>query len=110
MEAGRDNWQFTIAMWGILILFLMVIELTIALPAQAAFCRQIDHHTICLLDVKRSAKNHWEYRAKVQIDGVERPFEVYNCRDRVRIQADGSIRPFAPREVGWVICQSLKRS
>jgi hypothetical protein len=109
MGAERDNWQFTMGMQWILILLLMLTGLTIASPAQAAFCRQIDHHTLCLLEVKRSAKNYWEYRAKVQIDGVEKPFEVYNCRDRVRIQSDGNIRPFAPRGAGWVICQSLKR-
>lgn len=62
-----------------LLLFLSVL-LAVILPAQASFCRNSDR-LICLLSIKPSAKNHWEYRAAVSIDQVTRPVELYNCRD-----------------------------
>lgn len=79
------------------------------LPVDAAFCRTTARHQVCLIDIKRSAKNYWEYRASVKIDGKERPLEVYNCRERTRIQADGVTVPFVAGGAGEVICSLFKR-
>jgi hypothetical protein len=59
----------------------------IVLPSASALssehlCRQYKHHEICVLSIKRSAKNYWEYLASVQVDGVKRPIERYDCRNR----------------------------
>jgi hypothetical protein len=79
-------------------------------PAQAApYCRTTAEHTICVLSIKRSAKNYWEYRAAVSIDGVERPIERYNCRDRLRIQNDGIVKQFESAGAGSVICRLFDR-
>jgi hypothetical protein len=79
-------------------------------PAQAApYCRTTAEHTICVLSIKRSAKNYWEYRATVRVDGIQRPIELYNCRDRLRIQKDGIVVPFEAAGAGSVICQLFDR-
>lgn len=74
-----------------------------ALPAQASFCRKSDH-LICILSIKRSAKNYWEYRAAVSIDQVVRPIELYNCRDSFRVRQDGKVIPFQANGAGKLIC------
>ncbi len=79
-----------------------------ALPAAASFCRQVNNHLICIVSIKRSAKYHWEYRAAVKIDGVPRPIELYNCRQRVRVRKDGQVVPFEPHGAGELICSTLK--
>jgi hypothetical protein len=78
-------------------------------PALAAVCRATQAHRVCIVSIKRSAKNYWEYRAAVQIDDVTRPLEIYNCRDRHRIRQDGRLVPFQPYGVGEVICNFFKR-
>ncbi|HIK12933.1 MAG TPA: hypothetical protein IGS52_22190 [Oscillatoriaceae cyanobacterium M33_DOE_052] len=87
---------------GLCLLFLF------ALPAAASFCRQINNHLICIASIHRSAKYHWEYRAAVKIDGVARPIELYNCRQRVRVRKDGQVVPFEPNGAGELICSTLK--
>ena len=82
----------------------VVMVWAIAPPAHAAFCRTVNNHEICLLSVKRSAKNYWEYRASVSIDGEKSPIEVYNCRDRTRTQRAGSKHLFQPDGAGPLIC------
>lgn len=82
--------------------------IAIAPPAQAInYCRTVGDHQICLLDVKRSAKNYWEYRAVVSIDGQPRPLEIYNCRQRTRTLEDGTVVSFAPQGAGVLICKLL---
>ncbi|ERN43192.1 hypothetical protein KR51_00000850 [Rubidibacter lacunae KORDI 51-2] len=83
--------------------------LMVTAPAEAAFCRTVAGHSICILDIKRSAKYHWEYRARVSVDGKKRPFEVYNCRRRIRVRRDGRIVPFDDDGVGNSICSLLAR-
>jgi hypothetical protein len=61
---------------------LLALSFSIALPAYASFCHNDNGHQICIIDIKRSAKNYWEYRIVLGVDGVKRPVEVYNCRDR----------------------------
>lgn len=80
----------------------------IAPPAQALnYCRTVGDHQICLLDVKRSAKNYWEYRAVVSIDGQPRPLEIYNCRQRTRTLEDGTVVSFEAQGAGILICKLL---
>jgi hypothetical protein len=81
----------------------------LALPAQAAICRTVNEHNICILKIKRSAKYHWEYRAAVSIDGVARPLEIYNCRDRLWSRQDGKQIRFQPNSPGDLICSLVKK-
>lgn len=75
------------------------------LPASAtSFCRTLSDRPICILNIKRSAKHHWEYRAVVSVDGVVRPIERYNCRDRLRVRQDGKVVRFEPNGTGELIC------
>src|SRR4028119_1259707 len=87
----------------------LTLSFTVALPAEASFCRNSNDHFICILSIKRSAKNYWEYRAAVSVDGVERPIEIYNCRDRIREREDRSIVPFEPNGAGELICRFFKK-
>ncbi|KYC42833.1 hypothetical protein WA1_11955 [Scytonema hofmannii PCC 7110] len=81
-----------------------------ALPAYASFCRNDNGHQICIIDIKRSAKNYWEYRAVLNVDGVKRPVEVYNCRDRKKIQKDGTALPFGKNDPGEIVCRLFKKT
>lgn len=93
----------------IALLLLVTLWFAVALPAQASFCRTSNNRVICIKSIKRSAKNYWEYRAAVSIDGVERPIEVYNCRDRLKIRPDGTIVRFESNGAGELICNLLKK-
>ena len=62
-----------------------------------------------MVDAKRSAKNFWEYRAKVTIDGKLEPVGVYDCRDRFYIDEDGFAEPFSKHPAGPVICNLFKQ-
>ncbi|AFZ11758.1 hypothetical protein Cri9333_0841 [Crinalium epipsammum PCC 9333] len=91
------------------LLLLLVLSFTVALPADAAFCRNYNDHSICILSIQRSAKYYWEYRIAVSIDGVERPIEIYNCRDRTILSKDGSLAPFEPNSAGALICNFINK-
>lgn len=94
--------------WIALLWFLLLFLATV-LPVEAAeLCRNLNDRTVCMISIQRSAKNYWEYRAIVRVDGVERPIEVYNCRDRVRIQQDGTIVPFEPNDASKLVCRLFK--
>lgn len=70
---GTANMKFMIAL--LLILALSIISTP---PAAAKpFCRTVSDRAICILSIKRSAKNYWKYRAAVSVDGVARPTDVY---------------------------------
>ncbi|OKH56274.1 hypothetical protein NIES2101_00390 [Calothrix sp. HK-06] len=92
--------------------FILVILLTLIItyPAQAFTCRNYNGHQICILSIKRSAKNHWEYRASVTVDGAKTPVELYNCRQQTLTRKDGKIAPFRPDNAGEVICSFFKKS
>ena len=82
--------------------------IAIAPAAQALnYCRMVGEHEVCLLNVKRSAKNYWEYRAVVSVDGQPRPLEIYNCRQRTRTREDGTVVPFEAQGAGVLICKLL---
>jgi hypothetical protein len=93
----------------IALLLALTLSFAVVLPAEASFCRNCDHHLICILSIKRSAKNYWEYRAAVSIDRVERPIEVYNCRDRTRLRKDGTVVPFESNSAGELICRFFQK-
>ena len=93
-----------------LLLIIPFLWFAVALPAEAfTYCRNLNDRAICILRIQRSAKNYWEYRAVVSIDGVKKPMEVYNCRDRVRIREDGTVVSFRSRGIGELICSLLNR-
>lgn len=77
--------------------------------AAPVFCRVVDGHSVCVLSLQRSAKNFWEYRAAVSVDGVVRPVEVYDCRDRLRYRADGTTVSFSRDIAGAIVCRLYKR-
>ena len=96
------------AKWIALLLFLLLLLATV-LPVEAAeLCRNLNNRTVCIVSINRSAKNYWEYRAAVRVDGVERPVEVYNCRDRIRVQQDGTIVPFESNDASKLVCRLFK--
>ena len=90
----------------LLILFSIIIGCFswLIFPVEAATCRTLDGHQICIIQIKRSAKNYWEYRAIVSIDGKKRPREVYNCRDKYTVEYDRAIIPFKKNGTGELIC------
>jgi hypothetical protein len=79
------------------------------LPAQADFCRQFDGHQICFRKIERTAKNYWQYQAIASIDGIEKPFASYDCRDRSITDADGNMSSFRSRLDGKLICSLYRR-
>ncbi len=73
-------------------------------------CNMESERQICIVEIKRSAKNFWEYQAVVSIDGEIRPQEKYNCRDRFLIQKDGTVKSFDNNDVaGNLVCRLYKR-
>ncbi|MBF2007740.1 hypothetical protein ACF3DV_19765 [Chlorogloeopsis fritschii PCC 9212] len=94
---------------SICLVLVLILSFAIALPAQAFTCRNFNNHSICIINIKRSAKYHWEYRADISIDGVKRPTEVYNCRDRLRVRKNGTIVPFESNGAGELICNLIDK-
>lgn len=94
---------------SIAFMIMVLLFFTIAQPAAAAFCRNYQGNSICLLSVERSAKYYWEYRAAVKVNGETRPVEIYNCRDRTRTKADGRIVSFEKNGAGDLICTVLNK-
>jgi hypothetical protein len=88
---------------------IFLLSFTIAQPAAAAFCRNYQGNSICILSIERSAKYYWEYRAAVKVNGETRPVEIYNCRDRTLIKADGKIVSFDKNGSGNLICNVLNK-
>ncbi|BAZ11370.1 hypothetical protein NIES4071_31960 [Calothrix sp. NIES-4071] len=91
-------------------ILIVVLSLTIALPAEAFTCRSYNGHKICIHSIKRSAKKHWEYRASVSIDGAKTPVETYDCRQQIRIKNDGKIIWFGEDNAGTLICSFFKNA
>ena len=84
----------------------LVVGLTIApSPSLAAdICRTIDQRTVCIVTIKRSAKNFWEYNAAVSINGKRGPKEPYDCRSKIKTNPDGSITRFGKNSIGSQSC------
>lgn len=78
-------------------------------PAYADFCRQIEGHRICIVDIKRSAKNYWQYQAVVSNDGIAATAASYDCRERLITDLSGKVSSFRSRQDAKFVC-SLYRS
>ncbi|MCC5635804.1 hypothetical protein LC593_08035 [Nostoc sp. CHAB 5844] len=91
------------------LILLLIVSNFLILPAYASVCRNYNGRQICILSINRSAKNYWEYRAIISVDGKKRPLEVYNCRQKVRIQPDGTVSPFDHKDPGQLICSFFKK-
>ncbi len=77
--------------------------------AQATnLCRTIDHHEVCIVSIKRSAKNFWEYQAAVSIDGKRGRSEPYNCRSHSKTNADGRQERFGKDSIGALVCRAYR--
>ncbi|MEG3841057.1 hypothetical protein [Microcoleus sp. herbarium14] len=86
--------------------FLLLISFFgIALPAEASVCRNYQGREICIVDIKRSAKNYWEYRVILSVDGEKKPLEVYNCRDRTTLKKNGTMLGFGENNPGEIVCR-----
>ncbi|PAX59420.1 hypothetical protein CK510_07160 [Brunnivagina elsteri CCALA 953] len=93
-------------------IFTCILSLLLSFPvapaAQAFTCRNYNSHKICILNIKRSAKNYWEYRASVIIDSVKTPVELYDCHQRVPISYERVKHPttiaFGKDDAGELIC------
>ncbi|MBH8576172.1 hypothetical protein I8752_24900 [Nostocaceae cyanobacterium CENA369] len=94
----------------VVLVFLLILSCSVALPALASVCRNYGGHRICIISINRSAKNYWEYRAVVSVDGVKRPMEVYNCRAGVKVQRDGTVLAFKHNDPGELICSFFQKS
>ncbi|MGL5834404.1 MAG: hypothetical protein ACRC1Z_14385 [Waterburya sp.] len=91
---------------GMFFLLTLAFWLGLTTLSEAAMCRHDHGQEVCILKLKRSAKNYWEYRAKVSFDGKEQNnLEVYNCRDRTIIRKGKYPIPFKPDSLGESICK-----
>ncbi|MDY7004521.1 MAG: hypothetical protein SWX82_11325 [Cyanobacteriota bacterium] len=90
-------------------IFLLIFFFAVAPPAAASFCRNYNGNKICILSIKRSAKNYWEYRAEVSINGRREPLEIYNCRTEEKIQKNGKTVKFQSNGAGKLICNVLNK-
>lgn len=72
-------------------------------------CRARHAQEVCILQLKRSAKNYWEYRAKVSIDGEkQKNIEIYNCRDRTLTRKGKYPIPLSGSP-GELVCQTFQK-
>ena len=90
-------------------LLLLISFFSIALPAEASVCRKDRGREICIVDIKRSAKNYWEYRVILGVDGVKQPLEVYNCRSHSTVRKDGTVLAFGENNSGEFVCRFFKK-
>ncbi|ABA20848.1 hypothetical protein Ava_1224 [Trichormus variabilis ATCC 29413] len=94
----------------IALILLLIVSNAVALPAVAAVCRNYHGQHICIVNINRSAKNYWEYKASITIDGEKRPLEVYNCRHKFKLQQDGTLVTFQRKDPGEFICSFFKNT
>jgi hypothetical protein len=78
-------------------------------PAQALTCRSVRGQDVCIVDIKRSAKRFWEYRATVSVAGQVQPTAIYNCREGLRMDDDGFDALLSKVPEGELVCQLYRR-
>lgn len=88
---------------------IFILTFFLSSPANASFCRNYHDQLICILSIKRSAKNYWEYRASISVDGKIKPIEVYDCRQKIKIRNNKEIIPFQADDPGELICHFFKQ-
>jgi hypothetical protein len=81
-----------------------------ALPAIAAQCQTVASQEVCILNLRRSAKNYWEYWAQLSINGIKQPERVYDCRvfarERSRnIPSELSAETVKAESIGSLVCR-----
>jgi hypothetical protein len=81
----------------------LLLSLLLTLP-----CLTLNNQTLCLQDIKRSAKNYWEYRVTLTLNNIPQPPELYNCRDRIITKKDKSRVKFSPQDLSNYICRLYK--
>lgn len=69
------------------LLFALVWTTGMTLPAVAAQCQTVASQEVCILNLRRSAKNYWEYWAQLSINGVKQPERVYDCRVFAKVRS-----------------------
>lgn len=89
---------------GWVAVMLLIMPLT-ACATNPLFCQEVAGRNVCLLKLDRSAKNYWEYRALITVDGVEQPKFRYDCRQRR--QTPVGIVPF--EAMGQWVCDRNTR-
>ncbi|AFZ32050.1 hypothetical protein Glo7428_3581 [Gloeocapsa sp. PCC 7428] len=91
------------------LVFVLLLLLTLLLMSAswASMCRSYGGHQICIISIERSAKNYWEYKAAMSVDGVKQPIAIYNCRDRLKLQDKKSVQ-FSDNDPGYLICSFFK--
>jgi len=93
-----------------LLILLLVFWLGYMPIAHADMCRERNGHRVCVLKLKRSAKNFWEYRAKVSIDGKKQANrEIYNCRDHTLTRKGKYPIPYKPNSPGELVCSIFQK-
>lgn len=93
----------------ILSIVLFILFFAVDKSIAASFCRNYKGNKICILSIKRSAKNYWEYRAEVSINGSRKPLEIYNCHTQKKIQKNGNTLNFTSNGAGKFICSILNK-
>ena len=94
---------------AVIVLFLFVISwLIVSSPVEAALCRDVNGHAICIVKIKRSAKYHYRYRTIVSIDGKKQPLAIYNCRDRTITKKNKYPISFKSQDGGDLVCSLFK--
>ncbi len=92
------------------LLVLLIFWLGFTTVADASMCGDRNGHQVCILKLKRSAKNYWEYRAKVSIDGQKQTDkEIYNCRDRTLTRKGKYPIPFQANSPGELVCNLFQK-
>jgi len=95
---------------GLFLSLILLFWLGFAPMAEAVMCRDRNGQEVCIMKLKRSAKNYWEYRAKVSLDGEkQRNIEIYNCRDRTLTRKGKYPIPFVTGSPGELVCQTFQR-
>ncbi|MBD2345934.1 hypothetical protein [Anabaena subtropica] len=94
----------------IVFILIFILSNILAYPAFSSVCRNYNGQNICILNINRSAKNYWEYRASITVDGQKKPLEVYNCRQRFKVQPNGTVVPFEHQDPGDLICRFFKNT
>jgi hypothetical protein len=77
--------------------------------ALAASCRSIAERRVCIETIQRSAKNYWQYRTTISVDGIRQSVATYDCRDRLIYGSQGKITAFADDPTGKIVCQLYRR-
>ncbi len=102
------GWMSTIVLYMVVCMGGMSL---LGVPDAAAatdICRSIDGHEVCIVSIKRSAKNYWEFNAAVRIDGKRGPKEPYNCRSQYKTNANGRLERFDKGSIGSLVCRAYR--